>query len=341
MKAVFLNGRGGVEVRDVDTPSIGYGEVLVKMTVCGVCGTDLEKIRGHGVTTAILGHEVVGVVEEIGEGVEEVREGDRVFVHHHVTCGKCYYCLNGNPTMCSLFLRTNIEPCGFAEYFKAPRVNVERGAILRLPDNISFKDASFIEPLACCIRSLARAGHQAGQSYAVIGFGPIGALYTLLLKTSGASFIAVGDISENRLKFAEKIGVDAVVNLRKERMYDVCKEATEGRGVDVVVVATGSIKAYEEAFKLVRRGGRICVFGAPARGERLSIDFSRLFIDEITIIPSYSTTERETKIALDMIAMGRIKPGILVSHEYKLEEAVEAFRTASNPEASMKVLIRG
>ena len=95
MKAVFLDGRGGVEVREVEKPSIGHGEVLVRMAVCGICGTDLEKVRGHGVTTAILGHEISGVVEEVGEGVEGLKKGDRVFVHHHVTCGKCYYCLNG------------------------------------------------------------------------------------------------------------------------------------------------------------------------------------------------------------------------------------------------------
>lgn len=340
MLALFLRVGGGVEVRDVEKPRAGRGEVVVKLGACGVCGTDLEKARGHGITTAILGHEVAGVVEEVGEGVNEVQVGEHVFVHHHVSCGKCHYCLNGNPTMCSLFLQTNIEPCGFAEYFKVPAINVERGAIVRLPKEMSFETASFIEPLACCVKALSRINPPAGFSSAVVGFGPMGALFTMLLRTSGASYICVGDVSSFRLGFAEQSGADDAVNLTQESMREVCLANTEGRGVDVVVVSTGNIKAYEEALKIVRRGGVVCVFGAPHKGAKLELDLSKLFIDEISLIPSYSTSERETRRAFELLKTNRIDPRFLITHRYSINEGVKAFNVAADTNKSMKVIVK-
>ena len=337
---MFLKAGGGVEVREVDKPRAGRGELVVKLGVCGVCGTDLEKARGHGVTTAILGHEVAGVVEEVGEGVEDLEEWEHVFVHHHVSCGRCHYCLNGNPTMCSLFLRTNIEPCGFAEYFRVPSVNVERGAVIKLPKAMSLETASFIEPLACCVKALNRIHPSAGFSSAVIGFGPMGALFTMLLRLSGASYICVGDVSEFRLGFAGEAGADDSVNLAEGSMREACLAATGGRGVDLAVVSTGNLKAYEEALRVVRRGGAVCVFGAPGRGARLELDFSKLFIDELSLIPSYSTSERETRQAFELLRTGRVNPLPLITHVYRLEDAVEAFATAADPSRSMKVLVR-
>jgi len=339
MLGVFLRSGGGVEVREVEKPRARRGEVVVKLMACGICGTDLEKARGHGITTAVLGHEVSGVVEEIGDGVSGLKVGDRVFVHHHVSCGKCYYCLNESPTMCRLFLETNLEPCGMAEYFRVPAVNVERGAVIKLPDEIGFKTATFIEPLACCIRALDRISQGSVFSSAVIGFGPMGALFTMLLKRAGAYFVAVGDVSDFRLGFSEKAGADASINLREESMLDVCLENTDGRGVDVAIVATGNVKAYEEAFKIVRRGGVICVFGAPERNVKLELDLSRLFVNEISLKPSYSTTERETRKATELLRTRLIDPTFLITNTYKIQEAEQAFNTAANPQKSMKTII--
>ncbi len=339
MKAAFADGRGGVELREVEKPTAATGEVVIRLRVCGVCGTDLEKVRGHGITTAILGHEVVGDIVEVGEGLEEYHVGERVFVHHHVSCGRCYYCLNESPTMCPLFLKTNIQPCGFAEYFKVPAINIERGAVLKIPENLSYQDASFIEPLACCVRSMRRIRARAGESAAIIGFGPIGALYTLLLKASGIAFIAVADIAKFRIGMAENLGADAAVNLRNSSLADVCRQETGGRGVDFVIVATGNPAAYAEALKAVRKGGRIAVFGAPPRDATLQLNLAELFLREITIVPSYSTTEQDTSTALQLLASGRIKPSKLITHTYKLDRIADAFKVAANPEESMKVLV--
>jgi len=339
MKAAFVNGRGGVEVRDVPTPVPGPGELLVKMRNCGVCGTDLEKVRGHGATNTVLGHEAAGEVAGLGKGVTDYPVGSPVFVHHHVSCGVCYFCLNDSPTMCPLFLQTNLEPCGFADYFKVPAANVGRGAVLRLPSGLTAEEGSFIEPLACCLRSLDRIGFTAGMSTAIIGFGPMGALYLMLLRSLGASFVAVGDVADFRLSFAERLGADVAVNLRRGSLSENCMAMTDRRGVDVAVVATGNLAAYGEALRTVRRGGRVCIFGAPSKASELKLDLTEIFFREISFIPSYSTTERETNRALKLLTSKTVKPSLLVTHRFRLDDVAEAFRVAADPERSMKVVV--
>ncbi|MDW8359730.1 MAG: alcohol dehydrogenase catalytic domain-containing protein [Candidatus Caldarchaeum sp.] len=169
MKSVFVKEGGGVKVADIPVPKISDGEILVRMKACGIDGTDLEKAYGRPLTPPMLGHEVVGVVEESRS--PDFAEGERVFVHHHVSCGKCYYCLNDSLTMCSMFLKTTIEPCGLSEFFKVPRMNVERGGVLRLPDGLAWMEAVFIEPAACVLRALKRCSFTAGRSVSMVGLG--------------------------------------------------------------------------------------------------------------------------------------------------------------------------
>lgn len=298
----------------------------------------MEKAHGRGLTQAVIGHEVAGVVVDVGDGVHEFRNGDRVFVHHHVSCGRCHYCLSGSPTMCQLFKNTNIEPGGFSELFKAPAPNVERGGVISIYD-MEFEVATFIEPLACCLRSLHRAGFTGGMSSCVIGYGPAGALLALSLKALGASYVSVADVSDFRLGMAERMGVDDVVKVGEDNLAEVCRVATEGRGVDLVVVATGNPAALRAGLGAVRRGGRIILFGAPPKSSTLELDLSRLFIDELSIIPNYSTTERETREAFQLLRMGRIDPKPLITHRYPLARVVEAFEKASDPSACMKVIV--
>ena len=271
MKAVLLRkpaaqGMIGAEVSEVPVPEIGAGELLVEMKACGLCGTDIEKARGeYTAALPILGHEAVGVVASVGEGVVGIREGDRVFAHHHVPCQECYYCLHGNQTACKKFRGSNIYPGGFSEFYKVPQWNVSRGGVLSLPSFLEFEEASLIEPTACCIRALDRCGVNEGDSVLVVGAGPVGILHSILLLSRGAR-VMISDISEPRLRFAEKSKVECVIDAGKQDVNRDVRERTAGRGADVAIVASGSQKAILQALKSVRMGGRLCLFGVPAKG---------------------------------------------------------------------------
>ena len=193
MKAVFVKGRSEVSVDEVQSPKLASsGDVLVKMRTCGLCGSDLEKIYGqYGMSSGRLGHEPAGQVVAVGDAVKDFRPGDRVFIHHHVPCYSCHYCRHGDYTMCPSYQTSNIAPCGLAEEFLVPAWNVSRGGLIRLPDQISFDQASLVEPLACCIRAMNKCSFQNGDDIAVFGAGPAGLMHVILAKAFGAGKVFV------------------------------------------------------------------------------------------------------------------------------------------------------
>lgn len=338
MKAVFVRREGGgVEVREVEVPAIHEGEILVKMRACGIDGTDLEKAYGRPITPPMLGHEVVGEVVESKSPEFEV--GDRVFVHHHAFCGKCYYCLHNSYTMCPLFLKTTIEPCGLAEFFKVPRINIERGTVLKLPPDLSWEEAVFIEPAACVLKALRKVDFRAGDTASLIGVGPTGSLFIKLLRHFGAAVILAADLSDFRLSMAKKMGADAAVNPAQTDFADVCKKATDGIGVDVGILGTPTMKPIQLLLQTVRKGGKICIFGAPEKGEKAELDFSSLFLNEISIITSYSTSEVETALILGLMKNKKISFRDLISHKFGLSQAEEAFEVARDASKSLKVIV--
>lgn len=338
MKAAFSPpGSGRVELREVEVPKISDGEILVKMRVCGVCGTDLEKVYGKPITPPMLGHEVVGEIVESKTPDYEV--GERVFAHHHVFCGKCYYCYHGDYTMCPLFLKTTIEPCGFAEYFRVPRTNVERGAVLKIPSHVEDEEAAFIEPVGCALKAVRKIGFRSGDSVAIVGVGPMGAIFIKLFKAFGASFIGAADLIPFRIEYARKLGADVALNPKEEDFVSACIDGTDGRGVDIAILATPSVKALDMALQTIRKGGVLCIFGAPEKGEKAELDFSRLFLRETDVITSYSTSEVETNLALRLISSKVVGFKDLITHKFKLERIDEAFKAAHDPTKSMKVLV--
>lgn len=339
MKAAFVAEPNKVRIEDQPIPKVGPGDALVKMRACGVCGTDIEKVRGLHITPPMLGHEVVGEIAETGEEVKGFQAGDRVFVHHHVPCYLCHYCRRGDHTMCASFVSTTIEPCGFAEYFRVPRTNVERGAILKLPSNLSDEVATLIEPTACCIRGLSRCRIWPGDDFMVIGCGPIGLTHIRLLTVFGAGRIFGSDIVGFRLEAAKKLGAAAVFNPRTENVVERVREETDGRGTDGVIVSVGASEAILQAIDLVRKGGVIVLFGAPHKGAMLSYDVSRVFLNEVKIIPSYSTTELETNAALELMVSGRVDLSSLITHRFKLQDTDEAIQCAANAKDSLKVVV--
>ena len=342
MKSVVLRPREGGEglvpaVVELAPPVPGPGELVVRLAVCGLCGTDLEKIRGeYAASMPVIGHEAVGTVAAVGKGVRGFKEGDRVFPHHHVPDYTCYLCRAGNETMCDHYRSSNLDPGGFSEYFRVPRWNLDGGGVLVLPKGMSFEVASLIEPLACCVRSTRKCGVGRGQTVLVAGAGPVGMMHALLLKGAGANVI-ISDVSEERLKIAGRAKAGVVIDARGDVPGSVRAESG-GRGADVAIIASGSRAAIIQGLRSVRKGGRVCLFGVPPKGSVLDYDVSELYINEREIDSTYGAVEGETRAALKVLSARGGEFGGLVTHRFPIERFSEAIGAASEG-AGMKVVV--
>ncbi|MFP3201578.1 MAG: zinc-dependent dehydrogenase [Sulfolobus sp.] len=337
MKAVLLeNGRA--VIKEIPKPTIQErGDVIVKMKACGLCGTDVEKICGqYTASQPILGHEPAGIIDE--SSVDFLQPGQRVFAHHHVPCYECYYCTHGSPTMCPYYRKTNIYPGGFAEYFRVPAWNVLRGGVLLLPNNVSFDEGAFIEPLATVIRAQRRVRINKGDSVLVVGAGPMGLLHVMMAKVNGASTVITSDVADFRTDFAIKVGADYSLNARKTNVPEEVKKLTDGRGVDIAIIASGSPSAIISGLMAVRKGGYVLLFGVPYKGTILNYDISELLNNEISIITSNAAVEEDTKEALKVIAEKKIDVTKLITHKFRIDEFNEAVRVAKEGNA-IKVII--
>jgi L-iditol 2-dehydrogenase len=337
MKVAVYHGPNDIRMQEMPTPEINEDEVLVKMRACGVCGSDLMDWYLKDRSPLVLGHEPTGVIAEKGAGVTDFNVADRIFVHHHVACLRCYYCLRGDYTLCEQFHTTNIKPGGFAEYFKVPAPNV-RLDTLKIPNSLSFEEATLIEPVACCFRALNKCKIEKGDSVAVVGAGVTGLIHTVLAKILGASKVFVSDLIKYRLDVAKELGADVVINSQSEDLPRVAKCETEGRGVDVVVVTAPNLEAYKAGLNGLRRGGRLCVFAPTEPAQYLQLSPKDLFFSETQIIPSYSTSHIETKAALQLLTAGRINTKALITHRFPLVETADAFKAARERE-SLKVVV--
>lgn len=340
MKAAVYYGQKDIRIEEVPTPKIGDNEVLVEMKTCGICGSDLMEWYQSRKAPVVLGHEPTGVIVEAGKNVKEFQLGDRVFVHHHVACLKCHYCVHGDYTLCEQFTKTNIEPGGFAEYFRVPEPNLKLDT-LRIPKKLSFEGATLIEPVGCCLRALSKCHIQTGDTMAVVGVGSAGVIHIMLSKFFGVSKVIAVDLVEYRLDMAKKFGADITVNAEEENVVEAVRSATDGRGADIAVVTAPSIKAYSDAVKLIRRGGTLCVFASTRPDQFIKISPKTLFFSEMKIVSSYSTSHIETRRALELIKSGKIKVGELITHRFPLSRIGEAFRMATEGKECLKIVILG
>lgn len=342
VKSVVLVQRPGgdglqAEVVDMERPVPGPAEMVVDMKACGLCGTDMEKIRGeYTASMPVIGHEAVGRVSALGEGVSAFRVGDPVFPHHHVPCRECHLCNAGSETMCDRYRSSNISPGGFSESFLVPRWNVEKGGVLVLPHGMDFEVASLIEPVACCLRALGKCRVMQDDSVLVAGAGPAGMMHALLLQEIGAK-VMVSDVSEGRLRFAEREGAGAVIDARRDVPGEV-KSLTGGRGADIAIVATGSRDAVLQGLRSVRKGGEVCLFGVPPKKTVLDYDVSVLYNQEQRILTSYAATETDTKAALRVLSANAEVFGRLITDRFPLTRFSEAVATAARAER-MKVVV--
>ena len=323
---------GKVAIEEMETPALSEGDILIRMRACGICGSDLEKVYGsYGMASKRIGHEIAGEVIETKS--DKFAVGDKVFAHHHVPCYNCYYCNHGDYVLCTEYQKSNVEPCGLAEYIRVPAWNVSKGGVIKI--DIGYEEAALAEPLACCIKTIDKLGKI--ETAAVIGAGPAGLMNALLLQTSGAEVFLI-DTNDFRLDFAQKydmLGINA-----KDDVAGIVKDATDARGVDATIVATGNLKALKLSLQLIRKGGKIMLFGVPAKGAMLNLDANYLFSNEIQLMTSSYCSELETNAALKMIEDKKIDVESLITHRLPLEKVAEAFELAHHGEG-MKVVVVG
>ena len=340
MKAAFVKGPSQVEIRIVDKLTVEHGEILVKMQACGVCGSDLEKIYGqYSQPSMRLGHEPSGIIAEVGKNVINFKKGDRVFVHHHVPCYSCHYCLHGNETMCKKYSETNLLPCGLAEEFVVPEWNVTHGGVIKIPDSMTFEEAAMIEPLACCVRSWNKIIAKKGDSVAIFGMGPTGMMHVMLSKVHGFQEIFCFDVNDFRLNFAKKFGITDAIRSTDAEAYNKILSKTQNRGVDVAIVATGNLDAVTQAIEFVRKGGIVILFGVPSKDARFLIDISKVYSKEITITPSYAASNNDVLNALKLIQEGKTNVKSMITHKFDLIDSHKALEYAHQGNDSMKIII--
>ncbi|MHB1867559.1 MAG: zinc-binding dehydrogenase [Nitrososphaerales archaeon] len=342
--AAFVKTGGGVELRKVQLPHLEEGSVIVQMQASGVCGTDLEKLSGRGITSTVLGHEVAGIITE--SAASNFRTGDLVIPHHHVSCNACELCRAGAGTMCEGFKTSNFVPGGFAEEFLVPSYNVRNGGVHKMGSELSFEEASFAEPLGCCIRGLTHAGvfSKPPTQILVVGAGPIGLLHMELIRSMilGAKVTAV-DVIPSRLEFAAKNENATPIDASKSSNGSFSERArsqTNGLGFDLAIVATGSRDAFAESLKCIRKSGSLLLFGAPHKGATHNLDLGEFFLNEFTVSSSYSTTEIELKRAIELLETGKIDVRKFITGRFPLERIDEAMSSA-RLENQIKIVVTG
>jgi L-iditol 2-dehydrogenase len=341
LKAVFVKDKKTVSIDELPSPKVGDSDILVRMKACGLCGSDLEKVYGdYGMSSGRLGHEPSGEVVAVGSSISGLSIGDRVFVHHHVPCYSCHYCLHGDHTMCGLFHSSNIEPCGLSEEILVPEWNILRGGVIKLPKSMSFEKAALIEPLACCIRALDKCNIHKGDDIAVFGAGPAGIMHVLLAQSIGSGKIFLVDVNQFRLDFAKKhCEIEYLNNGKQQNVEETVKRATNNRGVDISIIATSSLQAIVQAFGLTRKGGKILIFGVPRKGTQLNLDAGMIYTNEFSLIPSYAASEVETNQACSLLHNNRIDVEWIITHRFNIKQAREAIKCAHEAKDSMKVVV--
>lgn len=327
-----------VRLEEMPQPQIGPGELLVQVKASGICGTDvMEWYRVHKVPL-VLGHEIAGEIIAVGEGVENYKVGDRISAAHHVPCNTCHWCLKGHHTVCETLRQTNFDPGGFAEYIRLPAINVERGVFL-LPDEISFEEATFIEPLACVLRGQRVVGMHPGYTVLVLGSGISGILHIQLAQVLGASRVIATDITNFRLKAAKDFGADYVFSA-KEDVPARLREVNEGRLADLVIICAAASSAVSQGLQSVDRGGAVLFFAAAEEGAMIPLSINEIFWrNEVTLTSSYAGSPADHIVARELIRARRVRVREMITHRLSLAEAGLGFKLVAEAKDSLKVII--
>lgn len=338
MLAVEYHANDDVRIVELPIPEIGAGELLVQLRACGLCASDVMEWYMKPRAPIYPGHEPVGVIVAVGEGVQGFIPGQRVFVHHHVPCMVCHFCQRGSFSQCTTFRSTRLYPGGMAEFIRVPAANVQLD-VLPLPDDLAFEAATLIEPLACCVRGINRAAIQPGDSVLVLGAGSNGLMLAKLAQQRGAIPVIIVDPITYRRQRALEAGIDYVLDPQGESLLEQVLAVNSGRRPDIVIVTPSSINVMKQGVELAGPGGTVLLFAPPPPSEVLAITPHRLFFQEITLRTSYSAGPYETRQALNLLRNGRIRAEQVITHRFVLQDAAQAFQLVAKPGDALKAVI--
>ncbi|HEX7696116.1 MAG TPA: alcohol dehydrogenase catalytic domain-containing protein [Candidatus Acidoferrum sp.] len=345
MRAGVYRKKGIVRVEEVPVPEVGDGEVLIKVAACGVCGTDIKKIfHAYVPPPQILGHELAGAVVAVGRGVTRWKLGDRVMSFHHIPCGACFYCEHRLFSQCKQYKTTGLtggfvpNGGGFAEYVKAMPWVAERG-IVALPDNVSFEEATFIEPINTILKAVQKARVTAGETVLIAGCGPIGLQLLMVANLQGAKLYTSDPMAVRRAK-SLTLGALESFDPSDGKLVEHMKARTEGRGADAVLVAVAHPSVVVDALAAARPGGRVLLFAANDPVTRIEFPAAAVGIDEKEILGSYSAAVDIQEAGADLVLKKKLPVMDIVTHRFPLARIQEGLDLAAKPTVeSLKILI--
>ena len=346
MQAAVYYGVNDVRMETVPVPEIGAGEILVRVHTCGICGTDLKKIAtGSHSAPRIFGHETAGTVAAIGVGVSNFKLGDRVMVFHHIPCGDCYYCRHKVFAQCPTYKKVGATAGyeasggGFSEYVRVMDWIVGNGGVVRIPDGVSFDQASFIEPVNTCMKGIETLRLTEGETVLVMGQGPVGIILAVLARRRGARLIT-SDLLPQRHTISKAFGLNENIDASRCDTVKTVKELTEGRGADAVILAVAVNGLIRPAMDATRPGGRVLLFAQTQHGEA-TMDPAAVCVDEKSLLGSYSASVDLQQESADFVLNREMDLERLVSHRFPLKESIQALQLAAHPESdSMKIVIQ-
>lgn len=344
MKAAVMKDIGQITVEEVPNPKAEPGGLVIEVRACAICGSDVRTFlhgSAHVKPPRILGHEVAGIIKEVGPGLSGYSVGEAVTVAPAIGCGECEYCRMGATNMCPNLETIGFEfDGGFAELMAVPAKAVRQGHVNRIPQNLSFQEAALAEPLACCINGQSFLGIGLGQTVAIIGAGVIGLFHAELAYLKGASTVFLIDVLPERLTYARTLRENIVTLNARE--IDPVKEVlaqTGGRGVDAVIVACPVGEAQNQALQMVARRGRVSLFGGLPQGKSTGyIDSNLIHYKEVGVFGAHASTASQNRLALRILAEKKIIPQKYITHVYPLSQILEGMNAVREGKA-LKVII--
>jgi L-iditol 2-dehydrogenase len=328
-----------VEIEELPVPKVGKRDILVKVMASGICGSDVLEWYRSKKAPLVLGHELAGEVVEVGDEVTKFKRGDRVFATHHVPCDECHWCVGGHQTACPVFqTRNNFDPGGFSEYLRVSGKSIDTGTLV-LPEEMSYEEGSFIEPLGTVVRGLRAVALKPGDTVIVLGCGIAGLLMIKLARALGAGRIIATDIDDYRLEAASRFGAERSIRAEGD-IPGAIREINGGRLADKVIVCAGVLSAGQQALESVDRGGTILFFAVPNPGETLTMDLNPFWRNDISLKTCYGAAPLDNRQAMELIRAGNVEVKDLITHRYGLEEIMKGFRTASEGRNCLKVIMK-
>jgi 2-desacetyl-2-hydroxyethyl bacteriochlorophyllide A dehydrogenase len=340
LKAAVYYNHKDIRIEELEKPEILGNEVLIRVKTCGICGSDVHLLEGKWAVEderVIMGHEFAGIVEKTGENVSDLKTGDRVAVDPNIVCGSCYYCRMDTRN----YYCTNRKVIGWAGWLNggfSELVKAPEKVVYGLPDTVSFEEAAMVEPLACALRGIDNTRIKSGDRVVILGAGSMGLLLLQLVLMAGASLVLVTDVQDIRLERAAELGADLTVNSVKDDVEKVVLDATDGIGADVVIEAAGTSETASQAVSLIRRGGKVCLFGVAPQEEFIRIKPFELYYKEAVLVSSFCNPFTFQR-AIELLRNNKINVTGLITHRYPLADINSAFKTMLEDDRRCKVMI--